>query len=292
VVLKAAVTIDTEKAEIITDFVGSSPPSQLGINVCINYTKAYNAFAIHCCLNPDVPNNNGSLAPFKVVAPERSIINAKYPSPVSARHVVGMHVPMPVMKALYHVLPETVLAECAGGLWSAQIFGRDRVGRAFASSMFNYSGGMGARASKRGLSATCYPAGISAVPIEVLEAEMPIVFDRKELLRGTGGKGKYPGGDGQIVKFHLKTKQPWMLNAIVSRTKHESDGLAGAGAGAAGKFLINGKQVFEPRKLIMKPTDQVIFETPGGGGFGAPTSGKSKTKATRSVRRKRNQAKR
>jgi N-methylhydantoinase B len=83
-----------------------------------------------------------------------------------------------------------------------------------------------------------------------------------------------------------------MLNAIVSRTKHESDGLAGAGAGAAGKFLINGKQVFEPRKLIMKPTDQVIFETPGGGGFGAPTSGKSKTKATRSVRRKRNQAKR
>jgi N-methylhydantoinase B len=188
---------------------------------------------------------------------------------VSARHVVGMHVPMPVMTALYHVLPETVLAECAGGLWSAQIFGRDRHGRAFASSMFNYSGGMGARANKRGLSATCYPAGISAVPIEVLEAEMPIVFDRKELLRGTGGKGQYPGGDGQIVKFHLKTKQPWMLNAIVSRTRHVSDGLAGAGHGAAGRFLVNGKAVSDARKLVMKPTDEVVFETPGGGGFGA-----------------------
>ena len=123
IVIKAAVTVDTDKGEMITDFAGSSPPSPLGINVCINYTKAYNAYAIHCCLNPDVPNNNGSLAPFKVIAPESSIVNAQYPAPVSARHVVGMHVPMPVMKALYHVLPETVLAECAGGLWSAQISG-------------------------------------------------------------------------------------------------------------------------------------------------------------------------
>lgn len=268
VVIKAAITIDPEKGEMTTDFAGSSPPSQLGVNVCLNYTKAYNAFAIHCCLNPDVPNNNGSLAPFKVIAPDSSVINAKYPSPVSARHVVGMHVPMPVMKALYNVLPEAVLAECAGGLWSAQIFGRDRTGRAFASSMFNYSGGMGARANKRGLSATCYPAGISAVPIEVLEAEMPIVFDRKELLRGTGGNGRFPGGDGQIVKFHLQTKQSWMLNAIVSRTRYESDGLAGAGAGAPGKFLVNGRKISAARKLIMKPTDEVVFETPGGGGFG------------------------
>lgn len=271
VTIKVAITIDTEKGETTTDFAGSSPPSQLGINVCLNYTKAYNAFAIHCCLNPDVPNNNGSLAPFKVIAPERSIINAQYPSPVSARHVVGMNVPMPVMKALYHVLPKTVLAECAGGLWSAQIFGRDRSGRPFASSMFNYSGGMGARANKNGLSATCYPAGISAVPIEVLEADMPIVFDRKELLRGTGGKGIHAGGDGQIVKFHMKTTQPWMLNAIVNRTRHKSDGLAGAGAGAAGRFLVNGKPVFEARKLVMKPGDQVVLETPGGGGFGAPS---------------------
>jgi N-methylhydantoinase B/oxoprolinase/acetone carboxylase alpha subunit len=60
-----------------------------------------------------------------------------------------------------------------------------------------------------------------------------------------------------------------MLNAIVSRTRHESDGLAGAGAGAPGRFLVNGKRVFEARKLMMKPTDEVVFETPGGGGFGA-----------------------
>jgi N-methylhydantoinase B len=281
IALKVAITIDAEKGEMLSDFTGSSAASPLGINVCLNYTKAYNAFAIHCCLNPEVPNNNGSLEPFKVTAPEGSIIHARYPSPVSARHVVGMHVPMPVMKALYHVMPDRVLAECAGGLWSAQIFGRDRRGRPFASSMFNYSGGMGARANKRGLSATCYPAGISAVPIEVLEAELPIVFDRKELNRGTGGAGKFPGGDGQIVQFHLRTDQPWMLNAIVSRTNHVSDGLGGAKPGAAGRFLINGKPVKDPRKLVMKPTDIVVFKTPGGGGFGKPPQKGARPKSGR-----------
>lgn len=266
--LKAAITIDTDKGEIATDFTGSSPASRLGINVCLNYTTAYNAYAMHCCINPEIPNNNGSMEPFKVYAPEGSILNARYPSPVSARHVVGMNVPMPLMKALHAVTPETVLAECAGGLWSMQIFGTDDHGHAFASSMFNYSAGMGARADKPGLSATCYPAGISAVPIEVLEADMPIVFDRKELLRGTGGEGRNRGGDGQIVEFHLETDREWMLNAIINRTKFTSEGLAGASAGAPGQFLINGEEVRTPGKLSMQPDDRVLLKTPGGGGYG------------------------
>ncbi len=268
IILRAAVTIDNVKGEIISDFTESSDASPLGINVCLNYTIAYNAFTMHCCLTPEIPNNNGSMEPFKVIAPEGSILNARYPSPVSARHVVGMHVPMPLMKALYQVTPETVLAESAGGLWSVQIFGRDQSERPFASSMFNFSGGMGARANKNGLSATCYPAGISAVPMEVLEAEMPIVFDRKELIRGTGGDGQYRGGDGQVVEFHLETDKSWMLNAIVSRTAHHSDGLGGAEAGAPGKFEINGKTVTDPRKFVMAPEDRVLLVTPGGGGFG------------------------
>ena len=58
--------------------------------------------------------------------------------------------------------------------------------------MFNYSGGMGARRTKPGLGATCYPTGVAAVPVEVLEAAMPIEFTRKELLDGSGGAGRAP----------------------------------------------------------------------------------------------------
>jgi N-methylhydantoinase B len=72
---------------------------------------------------------------------------------------------------------------------------------------------MGARAAKTGLSATCFPAGVSAVPVEILEAAMPIVFHRKELRKGSGGAGAQRGGDGQIIAFSMRTDQPWVLNA-------------------------------------------------------------------------------
>jgi hypothetical protein len=136
----------------------------------MNYTHAYSTFAIRSCLNPELPNNFGSLAPIKVVAPEGCIVNCKYPAPVNARHVVGMYVSMPVLKALYHVIPDRVLAEGSGAVWTIQIQGKDRNGDPFTSSMFNYSGGMGARLTKPGPSATCYPTGVAAVPVEVLEA--------------------------------------------------------------------------------------------------------------------------
>ena len=165
ITLKTAVTIDAVAGEVLIDFAGSSGASTAGINVVMNYTHAYSTFAIRSCLNPDLPNNHGSLAPIKISAPKGSIVNCEYPAPVNARHVVGMYVPMPILKALYHVMPERVLAEGAGAVWTMQIQGKHDNGRAFTSSMFNYSGGMGARLTKPGPSATCYPTGVAAVPV-------------------------------------------------------------------------------------------------------------------------------
>jgi N-methylhydantoinase B len=235
----------------------------------MNYTHAYSTFAIRSCLDPELPNNFGSLAPIKVKAPEGCIVNCKYPAPVNARHVVGMYVPMPILKALHQVMPERVLAEGSGAVWTMQIQGRREDGVPFTSSMFSYSGGMGARADKPGPSATCYPTGIAAVPIEILEATMPIVFDRKELRNGSGGAGRMRGGDGQTIQFHMRTRDPWLLNAVASRLNAGPDGIAGGQPGAAGEFLVNGIAVNEARKLTMQPGDVVVLATPGGGGFGA-----------------------
>jgi len=270
ITLKTAVTVDTDTGTIIVDFDGSSMQTSTGINVVKNYTHAYTTFAIRSCLNPDLPNNTGSLAPIELRAPEGSIINCKYPAPVNARHVVGMYVPMPILKALYQVMPDRVLAEGSGAVWTIQVQGKRADGEAFTSSMFNYSGGMGARAEKAGPSATCYPTGVAAVPIEILEAAMPIVFDRKELRRGSGGAGRTRGGDGQTIQFRLRTEEPWLLNAVPSRLNAGPDGLGGGQDGQHGRFLVNGEPVSTARKLSMAPGDVVVLETPGGGGFGAP----------------------
>ena len=268
ITLMAAVSIDNDAGEVTIDFAGSSGASPMGINVVMNYTHAYATFAVRSCLNPEQPNNYGSLAPIKVTAPKGSIVNAEYPSPLNARHVVGMFVPMPILKALQQVMPDRVLAEGSGAVWTMQIQGSRASGEAFTSSMFNYSGGMGARLTKSGPSATCYPTGVAAVPVEILEAAIPIVFDRRELRRGSGGNGRMRGGDGQVIGFHMRTDRPWLLNAVPSRLDRGPEGLDGGEDGAAGRFLVNGAPVSEGKKMAMGAGDVVLLETPGGGGYG------------------------
>jgi len=266
--INVALTLDADAGEVLVDYEGSSAASPYGINVVKNYTHAYTTFAVRSVLNPEIPNNHGSTLPIKVTAPEGCIVNCKYPAPVNARHVVGMYVSMPILKALYHVIPDRVLAEGSGAVWTIQIQGKDANGDPFTSSMFNYSGGMGARLTKDGPSATCYPTGVAAVPVEVLEASMPIVFDKKELRIGSGGAGRSRGGDGQTISWHMRTSSTWLLNAVPSRTSLAPEGLGGGGDGAAGAFLVNGKRVSEARKLVMQAGDHVVLETPGGGGYG------------------------
>lgn len=267
--LKVAMTVDADEGEILIDFAGSSDASPHGVNVVLNYTHAYSTFAVRSTLDPDLPNNYGSLTPIKITAPEGCIVNAKYPSPVAARHVVGMYAAMPVLRALYQVAPERVLAEGSGAVWTFQAHGRREDGTPFTSGMFNYSGGMGARLTKDGLSATCYPTGIAAVPVEVLESVTPVLFTRKELLPGSGGAGRRRGGDGQIIEFHFRTGEPWLLNAVPSRLIAPAQGLDGGASGRAGRFLVNGVAVSQASKMTMRPDDRLTLETPGGGGYGA-----------------------
>ena len=268
ILLKCALEIDAAAGSVHVDFTGSSGPSPHGVNVVLNYTHAYSTFALRSTLDPNLPNNYGSLKPITVSAPEGCIVNAKYPSPVAARHVVGMYVPMPILKALYQVVPDQVLAEGAGAVWTFQVQGKDDQGDPFTSAMFNYSGGMGARREKSGLGATCYPTGVAAVPVEVLEAAMPIEFTQKELIDGSGGNGATSGGDGQVIGFQLRTEDDWLLNAVPSRLKIGAEGLEGGKDGKPGRFMINGKDASQANKMAMKPGDKVLLQTPGGGGYG------------------------
>lgn len=267
--IHVAITVDPDKGEILVDYEGSSGANPAGINVVKNYTHAYTTFTIRSVLNPEVPNNYGSLAPILVEAPEGSIVNAVSPAPCTARHVVGMFLPMPLLTALAEVAPDKVLAEGAGAVWTMQVSGTFDDGSPFITAMFTYAGGVGARATKPGLHATSYPTGVSAVPMEVVEASAPVRFLRKELRPGSGGAGASEGGLGQVIEFTVDTERPWQLNAVTSRMKHAPRGLFGGGAGAPGRFLVNGQPVTTQARIQLQPGDIVRLELPGGGGYGA-----------------------
>lgn len=266
----AAVTIDADAGTIDVDYTGSSPASPFGINVALNYTYSYTAFTLRSVLNPDVPNNAGSLRPITVRADPGGILDARAPMPCTARHVVGMFLPMPLLQALAQVVPERVMAEGAGAVWTLQVQGRRTDGRPFTTSMFSYAGGMGARATKPGLDTTAYPTGVAAVPVEIIEQQAPIRFLRKELRAGSGGAGLQPGGRGQVIELTVDGDEPWLLNAVASRLEVPPQGVNGGPAGAGGRFTIDGEPVRTQRKIELQPGAVVQMELPGGGGYGAP----------------------
>jgi N-methylhydantoinase B len=264
--------VDPVAGEITVDYAGSSGASPYGINVVKNYTHAYTTFAVRSVLNPDIPNNFGSLAPILVEAPEGSIVNAVSPAPCTARHVVGMFLPNALIKALAQIKPDQAMAEGSGAVWTMQVSGNHEDGRPFITAMFTYAGGVGARASKPGLSATSYPTGVAAVPIEVVEASAPVRFLRKALRLDSGGRGAQVGGLGQTIEFTVDTERSWQLNAVTSRLAVAPEGIFGGEAGAAGAFSVNGEPVKTQARVTLQPGDVVRLDLPGGGGYGDPES--------------------
>jgi len=265
-----SIIVDSEAGEIVVDYAGTSEASPWGINVVKNYTHAYTTFTVRSVLNPDIPNNHGSLGPIKVLAPEGSIVNAVSPQPGTARHVVGMFLPNALLKALAQIKPEESMAEGSGAVWTMQVNGNHPDGSPFITAMFTYAGGVGARATKSGLNACSYPTGVSAVPIEVVEASAPVRFTEKSLRSGSGGRGRQRGGMGQTVEFSVDTDRPWQLNAVTSRLAVPPQGVFGGEPGAAGSFQVNGEAVETQSRITLKGGDVVRLELPGGGGYGEP----------------------
>ena len=260
--------VDPKKGEILVDYEGTSKASPWGINVVENYTHAYTTFTVRSVLNPDIPNNFGSLKPIKMRAPKGSIVNAVLPQPGTARHVVGMFLPNALLKALAQVKPESSMAEGSGAVWTMQVNGTHEDGSPFITAMFTYAGGVGARESKSGLSACSYPTGVAAVPIEVVEASAPIYFHRKELREGSGGGGAQTGGLGQTIEFSVDTDNYWELNAVTSRLSDPPKGIFGGESGASGSFQVNGKSVKTQNRIKLEAEDVVRLDLPGGGGYG------------------------
>ena len=101
-----AITVDPDAGEILVDYAGSSPARARTASTSSRTTPTPTRRS-RCAsvLNPELPNNHGSLAPIKVEAPEGSIVNAVSPQPCTARHVVGMFLPNALLKALAQIKP-------------------------------------------------------------------------------------------------------------------------------------------------------------------------------------------
>lgn len=271
--LHAALTIAED--HVALDFDGTSGLSNKGINVPLNYATAYSVFALRCIIGPDIPNNAGSLAPFRVTAPKNCILNAQSPAPVAMRHTLGQMTPDLVYGCLSQALPDQVPAEGASCMYDLPLRNApealSRGNRQFALELV-FSGGTGARPRLDGLSATAFPSGVWGSQVETTEAVAPVLISRRELRPGSGGPGKTRGGLGQHIEIQSSVDEDFILFLSVERVLNPARGRFGGDAGAAGCIRIghDGPELPGKGEVRVKAGKTLIFQTPGGGGFGSP----------------------
>lgn len=282
ITLQASVTVGDGK--ILVDFDGTSPSVARGINVVKAYTDAYTSFGIRCLIGADVPNNAGSLSLVEVAAPEGSILNARFPAAVTARHIIGQLLPDAVFGALRQARPDQVPAEGASSLWNLHLVGGEPLAGAtqeeqqalLAGPRFNAvsfsTGGTGARPGKDGLSVTSYPSGVRNVSLEILESANPLVFEQKEYRADSGGPGTVRGGLGQtIVVRHADPHAAMIIAAAFDRVVHPARGALGGQAGAGGSLgLACGPSLRAKGRQLVPAGERLVVHTPGGGGLGDP----------------------
>ncbi|MFT8247091.1 hydantoinase B/oxoprolinase family protein [Roseomonas sp. BN140053] len=278
--LTLVATMTVAEDEIRVDFTGTSPPSGYGINVPFCYTEAYSSFGVKCIVAPKVPNNEASLAPIRISAPEDCILNAKWPLPVATRHITGQLLPDLVIGCLGQALGGHVPAEGTSCLWNLMALGGPGAVDAspvelMKARVFNvmsfHSGGTGARPGKDGLSATAFPSGVRNVPIEVTEALSPLLVRRKEYRTDSGGAGEFRGGLGQVMEVISLDDAPYTVSANYDRVLFPPRGRDGGRDGKTGTLTLkSGKVLAGKGRQPVGRGETLVINMPGGGGLGDP----------------------
>ncbi len=264
-----ACTITIAGETMTVDYAGSSPQNQRATNCTINYTQAYSIYPIKCVLDPYTRRNEGSYRPITVTAPEGSIINAKYPAAVAARHLSGHILSCAIYQALAEVVPDRIIADSGGApAMRARLGGVDDNGDRYSVVLFA-SAGMGASHAKDGLSTTAFPTNSGAGSLEVLEAGSPLLFRKKEFRPDSGGAGRQRGGLGQTVEIENTASRPMQVTIVGDREKNPANGLLGGQPGACASASVEGVgPVRLKSRTVVKPGAAVAFHFAGGGGFG------------------------
>ena len=249
---------------IVLDFSGTAGAVDGNVNCPLSVTRSACFFALRVLLPDDIPANSGTYGPLEIIAPEGSLVNARRPSAVVAGNVeTSQRLADTVLDAFAQMTD--VPAAGQGTMNNVNIGGR---GWTYYETI---GGGQGAGDGHPG------PSGVHVgmsntlnTPVEAFEQEYPMRVERFELVYGSGGAGRFPGGDG-IVRA-IRVLEPATLSLLTDRRRHRPAGRDGGGPGAYGQNQLNGEPLPAKVSLSLATDDVVTIITPGGGGYGASGS--------------------
>ncbi|WP_263368059.1 hydantoinase B/oxoprolinase family protein [Edaphobacter bradus] len=275
--IRATVRIKGDEAEV--DFTGTDLQTNGGINANFAITLSATLYCFRCLVQQDVLYNSGISRPIRVIAPRGMIVNAEHPAAVAGGNVeTSQRITDVVLGALAQALPHIIPAASQGTMNNVTLGGR----RPDDDSPFAYyetiGGGMGGRNGLSGLSGVhTHMSNTRNTPIEAIEHYLPVRIRRYSLRQGSGGAGRYPGGEGILREYEMLTETS--ITLLSERRTSHPYGAQGGESGGCGRNTVlhaGGSVETLPAKvrLELKPGDHLRIETPGGGGFGAANADK------------------
>jgi N-methylhydantoinase B len=266
--LRIAVALTIGRGRVRVDFRGTAPQTPGPVNANLPVTRSAVLYVFTALAGEDVPANDGLARPFTIVAPEGSIVNARFPAAVAGGNVeTSQRIVDVLLRALARAAPTRVPAASSGSMSNVAIGG---LGAEFAYYE-TLAGGAGAGPGGPGLSAVhTHMTNTMNTPVEALEAYYPLRVRRYAIRRGSGGRGRWRGGDGVVREIEFLA--PAHVTLLADRRRIPPYGLAGGAPGTVARdsLIVGGRvrRVAGKSTFGVEPGDRLLVETPGGGGYG------------------------
>ncbi len=264
--LSVTLEVDATSGTARVDFAGTSPQSDSNFNAPRAVCTAAVLYVLRTLVDGDLPLNEGCLAPLELSIPPGSLLDPRPPAAVVAGNVETSQC---IVDLLYGALG--VLADSQGTMNNFTF------GDADCQYYETVAGGAGAGPDFDGASGVqTHMTNSRLTDPEVLESRLPVLLQEFAYRRGSGGAGRQRGGDGLVRRVEFL--RPLSVAMLANHRRLAPRGLAGGADGARGRTTLlrrdGSREVLAATAAVsVTAGDQLLIETPGGGGFGAPVGG-------------------
>ena len=261
--IRVKVSVDRAARQAVIDFTGTSDQQAGNYNAPLSICRAVVLYVFRTLVGADIPMNEGCLKPLEIRVPEGSMLNPRPPAAVISGNT---EVSQSIADALYGALGVVAGSQ---GTMNNFVYGND--------TYQNYEticGGTGAGDGFDGASAVhSHMTNTRMTDPEVLETRFPVRLEEFSIRRGSGGAGRWKGGDGIVRR--LRFLEPMTATVLSSHRVTQAAGVAGGAPGAVGRNAVeradgSRKDLAGNDEVQMGAGDVFVMETPGGGGYGTP----------------------
>jgi 5-oxoprolinase (ATP-hydrolysing) len=263
--IRVCISVDRQKREATIDFTGTSPQSEGNYNAPTAVCKAAVLYVFRTLVADNIPLNEGCMKPLRLIIPPRTMISPEYPAAVISGNT---EVSQAITDALFGALG---LLASSQGTMNNFIYGN-----ATHQNYETICGGTGAGPDHPGTSAVhSHMTNTRMTDPEVVEWRFPVQVASFSIRHGSGGAGKFPGGDGVVRK--IRFLEPMTATILSSHRETEPYGLAGGGPGKKGANSVEHSDgtitvLAGNDEVFLSPNDIFVIKTPGGGGYGKRTN--------------------